>query len=162
MTRFIAIAAMGAEREIGGDGQMLWHNAAELQHFKDLTEGHTVVMGRKTFESLPKSGLPNRKNVVITSKKGSVSVEGDILLWHPDLLDLLKTTLSRGDEEIVWIIGGGQLYTSTLSWWDEVILTKMPDSYPLADTFFPEFEQDFILEKENEIDGLTYCYYRRK
>lgn len=162
MPRFIAIAAMGSEREIGGNGNLLWRKSEDLQHFKELTEGHTVLMGRTTYDSLPKDGLPNRKNIVITRKGSSVSTANGVLLWHPDLLDLLKQTLERGTEEIVWIIGGQQVYNSTKSWWDEVILTHIPGVYPLADKFFPEFEQDFILKHKNEKNDLTYCYYVRK
>lgn len=159
MTRFIAIAAMGEEREIGGGGQLLWKNKEDLKHFRQLTEGHTVLMGRKTFESLPSGALVNRKNIVVTRQRLLTRQEGDVIFWDANRLDLLKQTLERGESEIVWIIGGEQLFRSTLSWWDEVVLTKFPGIYPFADTFFPRFEHRFTLEESNKKGILEFCYY---
>lgn len=161
MPRFIAIAAMGEEREIGGGGQMLWHSPEDLQHFRQLTEGHTVLMGRKTFESIPGGALKNRKNIVVTRQRLLASQEGDVIYWDANRLDLLKQTLEKGESEIVWIIGGEQLFHSTLEWWDEVVLTKFPGIYPFADTFFPEFEHCFSLERSNKKGLLEFCYYKR-
>ena len=162
MTRFIAIGAMGAEREIGGGGQLLWHNTDDLRHFKDLTEGHIVVMGSRTFESLPSGPLPNRKNIVLTRQRLLMKEEGGVLFWDIDRIDLLKTTLTQKENELVWIIGGEMIYRLTQDWWDEVILTKFPGTYPFADRYFPEFEDSFDLEEENEVGMLKYCYYRRR
>ena len=161
MPRFIAIAAMGEEREIGGGGQMLWHSSEDLKHFKQLTEGHTVLMGRKTFESLPGGALPDRKNIVVTRQRLLTTQREGAIFWDADRLDLLRETLEKGKSEIVWIIGGEQLFRSTLGWWDEVVLTKFPGIYPFADTFFPEFEHCFNLEESNQRGLLEFCYYKR-
>lgn len=161
MARFIAIAAMGEEREIGGGGQLLWKNARDLEHFRNLTEGHTVVMGSKTFDSLPRGALANRNNIVVTRQRLLTRREGDVTFWDANRLDLLKQALERGEREIVWIIGGEQLFRSTLDWWDEVVLTKFPGIYPFADTFFPPFEHRFNLERTNQVGELEFCYYTR-
>ena len=125
------IVAIGKNNEIGGGNDMLWHLPAELKHFKEITTGHTVIMGRKTLESLPKGPLPNRRNIVI-SRNLDLKIEGAEVYSSLDLA-LLKVM----DEEEVFVIGGAQLYKQTFPDADKLYLTKVYADFPQADTFFP-------------------------
>ncbi|MDR2844443.1 MAG: dihydrofolate reductase [Candidatus Symbiothrix sp.] len=125
------IVAIGKNNEIGKDNAMLCHLPADLKHFKEVTSGHPVIMGRKTFESLPKGPLPNRRNIVISRNK-ELRIEGAEV--YPSLdYALLKLM----DEEEIFIIGGAQIYTQILPDADKLYLTKIQAEFPEADTFFP-------------------------
>ena len=119
----VAIAQNGA---IGYKGDLIYHLSADLRRFKELTTGHTVIMGRKTYESLPKGALPNRRNIVLTRQSGS--------------LDEALSKCAR--DEKVYIMGGAQVYTQALPMADELEVTLVHDSPAQADTFFPEFGSD--------------------
>lgn len=129
----VAIAQNGA---IGYKGDLIYHLSADLRRFKELTTGHTVVMGRKTFESLPKGALPNRRNIVLTRQQG-VEFPGTEVYKS---LDEALSHCSR--EEKVFIIGGAQVYTQALGMADELEITLVHDTPAQADTFFPEFGSD--------------------
>ena len=95
------ICALAANRAIGNKGQLVYYLPADLRHFKALTTGHTVLMGRKTFESLPKGALPNRRNVVITRQEGYT--QPGIEVFHT-FEEALKACAA---DEHVYVIGGG-------------------------------------------------------
>ena len=126
------IVAVGKNNEIGEGNRLLWHLPAELKHFKEITTGHTIIMGRKTFESLPKGPLPNRRNIVI-SRNPELKIGGAEVYSSLELA-LLKTI---NDDE-VFIIGGAQIYRQTFPDADKLYLTKVHAEFPQADTFFPE------------------------
>lgn len=129
----VAIAQNGA---IGYKGDLIYHLSADLRRFKELTTGHTVIMGRKTFESLPKGALPNRRNIVLTRQK-------EITLPGVEVFTSLDEALAHcTTDEKVFIIGGAQVYNQALSLADELEITLVHDSPSLADTFFPEFGSD--------------------
>jgi len=128
------IVAVGKNNEIGEGNRLLWHLPAELKHFKEITTGHTIIMGRKTFESLPKGPLPNRRNIVI-SRNPELKIEGAEVYSSLELA-LLKTI---NDDE-VFIIGGAQIYRQTFPDADKLYLTKVHAEFPQADTFFPEID----------------------
>ena len=129
----VAIAQNGA---IGYKGDLIYHLSADLRRFKELTTGHTVIMGRRTFESLPKGALPNRRNIVLTRQKG-VSYPG------AEVYTSIDEALSRcSRDEKVYIIGGAQVYNQALSMADELEITLVHDTPAQADTFFPEFGSD--------------------
>lgn len=145
----ILIAAIGEDLSLGSNGKLLWHIPEDLAHFKELTTGKTVVMGRKTWESLPKKPLPNRRNIVITRDKNYKIQGGEI--YH-SLLEILK-------EGNICIIGGGEIYDQSLktNLIDKIYLTRIYRSFPEADTFFPELDTNlWKIEDKQELDGFCF------
>lgn len=136
------VVAIAENNAIGKDNQLLWHLPADLKHFKEITTGHTIIMGRKTYDSIGKP-LPNRRNIVITRTQGlqipGTEVKGNI----EDALALCK-----GEEE-VFIIGGAELYRSTMNIIDRIYLTRVHEHYA-ADAFFPEI--DFSRWEETNVE----------
>ena len=135
----VAVAQDGA---IGRGGDLLWHLPADLKRFKALTTGHTILMGRKTFESLPKGALPNRRNFVIS--RHTASLPGAEV--YPSIADALEA-LQPLDEEI-YVIGGGEIYRQLLPRTERIYLTRVEVTYPDADTFFPELDMNQWREVE--------------
>lgn len=139
----VAIAQNGA---IGYKGDLIYHLSADLKRLKELTTGNTVIMGRKTYESLPKGALPNRRNIVLTRQQG-VSYPGT------EVYSSLDEALSKcARDEKVYIMGGAQVYTQALPMADELEITLVHDSPVQADTFFPEFGSDFTWHLINRED----------
>ena len=148
------IAAIGRNRGIGREGKLPWHISEDLKRFKQLTTGHAVVMGRKTFESLGRS-LPNRRNVVLSSRPiPGVETYGSI----PEALQALAGL------DTVFVIGGGHVYTALLERADRLHLTLV-DRDVEADTFFPPYEHflavHFRLTNAEEHPGFTFVDYER-
>ena len=127
------IVAIAQNRAIGYKGDLIYHLSADLKRFKALTTGHTVLMGRKTFESLPKGALPNRRNIVLTHQQG-VSFPGTEV--YPSLAEALEHCTP---DERVFIIGGAQIYAQALELADELEITLVHDTPAEADTFFPDY-----------------------
>ena len=128
------IAAVAHNRAIGYQNQLLYWLPNDLKNFKSLTSGHTIIMGRNTFESLPKGALPNRKNVVLTQQ--NITLEG-CEVYHS-----LEEALSAcQNDEKVFIIGGEKVYEQCLNFADELILTEVNDVPEHADTFFPDYQE---------------------
>lgn len=139
------IAAINQKRGIGYQNKLLYWLPNDLKRFKALTTGHTIIMGRHTFESLPKGALPNRRNVVLSRQE--LHFEG-AECFHT-LADALHTC--KEDEE-VFIIGGATLYTEALPLADRLYLTEVDDKQAPADAFFPEVSPELWKEKvENAI-----------
>ena len=133
-----AIVVVAENGAIGKNGDLLCHLPADLKHFKNITMGHTIIMGRRTWESLPKGALPGRKNVVITRNAEFVAEGAEV--YH-SLEEALEATAC---DEGRFIIGGGMLYREAFSLTNVLHLTRLQASFPDADTFFPEFdEQDW-------------------
>jgi dihydrofolate reductase len=130
----ITLIAAAAENDaLGKDNQMIWHLPDDFKRFKQLTTGHHIIMGRKTFESLP-GILPNRKHVIITRQK-DYEVEGCIIVNSLDAALLA----CQGDNE-VFIIGGGEIFTQSMEIADKIELTRVYANSPEADAFFPEID----------------------
>jgi dihydrofolate reductase len=151
------IAAIGKNRELGLAGQLLWHIGADMKHFKKITAGHPVIMGRKTWESLPERfrPLPGRTNIVVTRQEGYGAV-GSVVASS---LEEARSAAARapGSEE-VFVIGGGELYREALPFADRLYLTLVDDSKE-SDTFFPEYEKEFeIISKEPGEGELQHCF----
>ena len=126
------IVAMAHDRVIGKDNRMPWHLPADLQHFKAITSGHPVIMGRKTFESIGKA-LPNRRNIVV-SRNANYSAAG------AELVNSLEAALSLvKDQEEVFVIGGSQLFKEALPLAQKMYITYI-DMHVDGDTFFPEWD----------------------
>jgi dihydrofolate reductase len=128
------IAAHGKNLEIGLNNQLLWKLPTDLKHFKDSTKDKVVVMGERTFLSLPEKmrPLPERKNIVLTLNKDFKCEGVEVFNSIPNFLNAHKNT------EEVWIMGGGQIYKQFLPLANELHLTLVPESFE-ADTFFPEY-----------------------
>ncbi len=129
------IAAVDKARGIGKDNQLLCHLSADLKHFKNLTMGHTIIMGRKTFESLP-GLLPGRPHWVLTGQRDYEETHPGITVFH-DMDDMVRAV--RTGEEY-FIIGGASLYTEFMGRADSLYLTEIDAELP-ADTFFPPLDR---------------------
>jgi len=138
----IIIAAASENNALGKNNQLLWHLPDDFKRFKQLTTGHYIAMGRKTFESFPKP-LPNRTHVVITRQEN----------YHPEgciVVDSIEKAVAAVPEnEDVYIIGGGEIYELALPFTDKIELTRVHHNF-VADTFFPEIDvmQWQLLETE--------------
>lgn len=166
-----AIVAVDANWGIGYNGQLLEHISDDLKRFKELTSNNTVVMGRKTWESLPNKPLPNRFNIVLTSTPFQMeqTVNTKFLTMDDFLmnLDSLEEFMNEYGKEI-FIIGGGQIYYSLLSIYDRVYVTKIYKSHENVDSYFPNLDNDnnWKMVSASEIltnNNLTYqfCCYDR-
>lgn len=153
------IAAVGKNLELGKNGGLIWRLPNDLKFFKEQTEGCTVVMGRNTFNSLPKK-LPKRKHLVLTDVDDfNKSIEDvDILYNFNDLLEKVKACAS---ESKVFIIGGASVYRQFLPYADELLLTEIDAESDEADVYFPEFNKDeynrYYLAS-NEDNGIKYIH----
>lgn len=147
------IAAVGRNLELGKNNDLIWHFKEDMKFFKDTTMGHTVVMGRKTFESLPKA-LPGRKNIVISSNS-EYQAPGATVVTSVD------EALRIADNEEIFVIGGGKIYSEFLPYADNLYLTEIDAECPDADTYFPQFNKaDYIKEIINyyNIDGTEFYH----
>jgi dihydrofolate reductase len=154
----ILIAAAGLQNELGKDNELLWHLPNDFKHFKSLTAGHYIIMGRKTFESLP-GILPNRTHVVIT-RQPDFSPEGVMIV---NSLDAALSLISA--EEDTYVIGGGEIYQQALPLAHRIELTRV-NAQLQADTFFPEInpaEWELVHEEchpSDERHTYDYCFQR--
>lgn len=149
------IAAIGLNNELGKNNDLIWHLSADLKRFKKVTTGHTIVMGRKTFESIGKP-LPNRKTVIITRDR-SYNVEGCFTVNS-----LEEAIQNHKDNNEFFIIGGAQIYSETIQkgYADKLDLTLVKETFD-ADVFFPEINpmdwkitqrEDFSADEKNKYD----------
>ncbi|MCD8042485.1 MAG: dihydrofolate reductase [Tannerellaceae bacterium] len=144
MSTVSIIAAIAENNAIGKNQQLLCHLPNDLKRFKDLTNGHAVVMGRKTFESLPKGALPNRKNVILTTVPDAGFVDCFACESIEDALYICEK------EEEVFLIGGAMVYKQGLEIADKMYLTHIHHTFEDADTFFPEINYSEWKEVERE------------
>lgn len=148
---FSLIAAIGKNRELGRGGELIFHLKGDMKFFRETTDGHKIVMGRKTWESLP-GKLKNRTNIVIS--RHDVEGADEHISDLPQFIDKNKDT----DEEI-FIIGGGMVYFEFLKHAKNLYITEVDASADDADTFFPAFDKsDYsskIIKKGKE-DDLDY------
>lgn len=153
------IAAIGKNRELGKNNDLIWHFKDDMKFFRETTTGNTVVMGRKTFESLPHA-LPNRRNVVITSNK-NYSAQG------AEVAGSVSETLELTKNDNVFIIGGGRIYSEFLKYADKLYLTEIDAECEDADTFFPDFNKaDYTAEKLTDFNvndiHFSHVLYTKK
>lgn len=146
--RISAIAAIAKNRGLGYHGKLLFHAPGDFQRMRELTIGHPIIMGRKTYESIGRI-LPGRTNIIIT-RDTNYSVEGAIIAHSLDDA-LQKAQEAEGNEE-VFIFGGGQIYKEALPRTDRLYLTVV-DKEAEADTFFPDYSEfTKVIEKEERHD----------
>ena len=136
------IAAASENNVIGKDNKLIWHLSDDLKHFKDLTKGHVVIMGRKTFESMPKA-LPNRTNIIITRKT-------DYMAKDAIVVNSLNQALEKavGDNQ-PFIIGGGEIYSLAIKIADRIELTRVHTELE-GDAYFPEIDHNIWEEVSRE------------
>ena len=130
------IVAIDRDGAIGRKGDLLYHISADLKQFKARTMGTTIIMGRRTFESLPKGALPGRRNIVVTRNKAYTAPGAEVVHSLPEALALAATN-PVGEP---YIIGGAEIYRQALPLADVLHLTLIDASTPDADTFFPDFD----------------------
>lgn len=149
------IAAVARNRVIGCNGQIPWNIPGDLQHFKELTMGHTVIMGRRTFASIGRP-LPGRENIIVTSTL--YEIPGCIIVRS------LAEALELASREIIFIIGGQQLYKEALPLAEYLDLTFV-DAEPEGDTFFPEVNwndyEEVSREQHAGEPAYTFVTYRK-
>lgn len=165
MSKISIIAAVADNYAIGKNNKLLWHLPADMKHFKDMTTGHAVVMGKRTFESLPNGSLPNRKNIVLTSIP-----EGNFDKYY-EAVSLRDAIELCENEDEVYIIGGATIFKQALEYpgVDTMYITWVHEEFE-ADAFFPEFNKEEWKEvscEKHEADeenpyAYSFCEYRRK
>ncbi len=148
------IVAMASNRAIGLDGQMPWHLSADLKHFKKITMGAPIVMGRKTFDAIGRP-LPGRRNLVISRNPDYQPMGCEVFA------DINSTLQACGDVSEVFIIGGATLYQALLPHADYLYLTEIHQAFE-ADTLFPDFDRQAWQELEridiNNDASVDFCY----
>lgn len=145
--RVSIIAAIGQNREIGGKNQLLWNIPGELKRFREITTGHPIIMGRKTYESIGRI-LPNRTNIIIT-RDPNFKIEGAIIVGS------LETAIESAQAQLgsseIFVIGGGQVFKESLAKADRIYLTLVHKFFSEADVFFPEYSEfSKIITKEDK------------
>jgi len=150
----ILLAAVGANHVIGRDGEMPWHLPEDLAHFKATTMGHTLVMGRKTYDSIGRA-LPGRRTIVMTSQLG----------WHAPSVEVahsLAEALALAGPTEVFIVGGGEVYQQAMPFADQLMLTEV-DQSPEGDVVFPPIDPAHWRETARQAhDGFAFVTYERK
>jgi len=158
------IVAIAENYAIGKKGDLLCHMPADLKHFKEITSGKTVMMGERTFFSLPKHPLPNRRNIVLTDVAGK-TFEGAEAVYSID--EMVQCV--NGEEE-AFVIGGGMVYRQMMDRADKLYITHIHHSWEDADTFFPEIKESewkllsaerHFADEKNPYDYTFATYGRR-
>ena len=153
----IIIAAVAENMAIGKDGKIPWHIPEDLEHFKQKTTGHPVIMGRKTFESLPENfrPLPDRTNIVLT--RSDMEEEGLRVAGSTEEAYSIAEEL----DDKAFIIGGASVYEQVLPEADKMIMTEVKKEVD-GDTFFPEFDrEEWNEERREEHKGFDFVTYTR-
>ncbi len=157
------IAVIGKNRELGRDNKLLFDLKKDMAHFKEKTTGHTVIMGRKTFESIGRA-LPDRVNIVISRDTEYKIQDTSVKIVHT-IEEALKLG-RQGEHDELFIIGGAQIYKEFLPYADKLYLTIVDAEASDADAFFPEYEKEFkkiISSRGDEENGtnLTFLEFER-
>ena len=159
---FSIIVAVGKNREIGKGNKLLWHIPEDLKNLKEITTGKTVIMGRKTFESIGRS-LPNRKNIVLSKNGDKESFEQKGIELYQNLENLISDY--KNSEEEIFIIGGEQIYREFMQ---KGLINRLYISYiefsdSEADAYFPEIDyNNWRIIKEKNYDNWKFCMYEKK
>ena len=158
------IAAAAENNALGKDNDLLWHLPDDFKRFKKLTSGHKIIMGRKTYESFPKP-LPNRTHIIITRDNNYTVDFEECIIVHS-----LEDAIDQVEDEIAFIIGGGEIYKQGEKESDKIELTRVHGNFEDADTYFPEIDenvwimtkQEFHPTDERHQYSFTYLTYERK
>jgi dihydrofolate reductase len=163
MTTLALIAALDRQRAIGRGGELLWREPEDLAHLRRMTMGWPVIMGRKTWDSLPERfrPLPGRRNIVVTRNSQWQAIGAERAASFDSALALAAHAAK------VFVIGGGELYAAAAPLADELVLTEIDATFADADTFFPAFDRTRFVEISRDprvaADGTRYAFvsYRR-
>lgn len=157
-SRISAIAALAKNRVIGSKGALPWNIPADMRRFRELTTGHTVVMGRRTYESIGHA-LPNRVNIVISRDTAFVPADAHVVRSLEAAVSLAQDKEKDHDDGEIFIIGGGQIYEAALPIIDRLYLTIVEGEFA-GDTYFPPYHEfDKELRKQVYKDGkYTYTF----
>ena len=156
------IAAVASDGAIGRHGDLVCHIREDMRHFRRLTMGHPVVMGRKTFESLPGGALPGRRNVVVTR---NLSYHAEGIETFPSLEQAIRRLRADSSEDVdaeIFIIGGGEIYRQAMPLASRLYLTQIGATFEDADTYFPEVDSaqwhldDASVWSEDAQSGIRY------
>lgn len=151
----IVISAVAKNGIIGNKGTIPWYISEDFKRFKELTKGCTVVMGGRTWDSLPKKPLPNRENFIVR-REGIVEVEGATVTLS------IKDAIEKASNEKVFLIGGRGVYMEGVTIADRLELTEV-DLEPVGDTSFPEFDKnDWTITNREDHEGFSFVTYMRK
>jgi len=162
-TKTITLIAAAAQNDaLGKDNDLIWHISEDLKRFKRLTTGHAIIMGRKTFESMPKA-LPNRTNIVLTKNK-NYKAEGAVVASTIE-----EALVLAGEDNQPFIIGGAQIYSLFMDHCNRIELTRVHHDFE-ADVFFPKIDtskwkiskEEFISKTEDQPYNYTYITYDKK
>ena len=156
------IAAVGMDNIIGIDNDIPWYLPEDFQHFKKTTETHDIIMGSKTWDSLPRKPLPNRRNIILS--RTARPSEGDVL-WMTSIDDVIAHQ-GQDPDRISFVIGGGEIYTKFMPHADELIISRVHDSFDVPEgsnvTRFPDINEDeWKLIHSESRDGFDIETYRR-
>ena len=158
------VVAIAENYAIGKKGDLLCHLPNDLKHFKQVTSGCTILMGERTFFSLPKHPLPNRRNIVLTDVRGKTFEGAEAAYSIEELVSKV------GADEEAFVIGGGMVYRQMIPLCDKLYITHIHHSWPDADTFFPEIDSAIwkqISAERHEADennpyDYTFAEYVKK
>ena len=157
------IAAVADNRVIGRDGEMPWHLPADLRHFKTMTMGHPVIMGRLTYDSIAADiggPLPGRTNIVLS--RGSPDLPDEVIVADSIERAMNAAREATDDAETVYVIGGATIYEQFLPQADRLVLTEIQESYE-GDTEFPAWDREEWTERSREDhDGFSFVEYERR
>ena len=156
------IAAVAEDNGLGLDNKLVWHIPRDLKHFKDLTHGHCIIMGRKTFESLPKA-LPHRKNIVLSRRK-NIAYNGAVVVNSIE-----KAIEETKQDPKPYIVGGGEIYRLFMNYSSYIELTRIHHKFR-SDTFFPFInlkkwevvKRHDITKSKIEKYNYSFLTYKRK
>ena len=153
------IVAMSPQRAIGFRNRLPWHLPEDMAHFKVLTTGHTIIMGRKTFESLPSGVLPHRRNVVITRQRDVMKERLHGCVLYDSLAEALK---QEAKDQEIFIIGGESIYRQALPFTSRIYATLVEQEPKEADTWFPEIDMSkWQITKKEKHTGFSFLLLER-
>jgi dihydrofolate reductase len=158
MTKVILISGLTENHVIGKDNTIPWHIKEDFQLFKEKTQDNVIIMGRNTWESLPKKPLPNRVNIVI-SKKIKKALQDEIILNSID--EAIKYCKRFYDDKDIFLIGGSKIYAEGLDYATHMYLSHIKKEYA-GDTYFPEFDKEqWRVTEEKEYDEFVFKVWKK-
>ena len=165
MKNLVIIAAIGKNRELGVNNDLIWEIPEDLQFFRATTLGHFIVMGQKTYDSMPKN-LPNRKYIVISHQPELMDrSQTENLIVFSSIPEFLK--FAKAVEETIYVIGGGMIYSQLIEHSHKMILTEINAEFSDAQVYFPQFDkedwqiQEIPVSTEGNIDYKRNIYTRK-
>lgn len=151
------IAAMAKNRVIGRDGKIPWHLQEDRKHFREMTMGQVVVMGRRTWQEIG-APLPGRVTALVST---TCRIQTDEIFTVPSLEEAIRQSAKRYPDRDIFLCGGAAIYREGMAFADRIYLTVI-DGGAAGDTYFPEITKEYRLEQEKKMEGFSYQYYCRQ